>query len=238
MSAQVADTQTPASNGAGGPLYCSEMPLLSRDPALLEAFRRGERRALHQIYQHYAEKVVALLRSGFTFESQGRTLRFSGFASALEIEDYVQEIFLKAFSERSRANYDGVRPFTPYLLRIARNYVLDELRSLHTSVDRFATPIDDTEPAADDSPGADTQLDVQRARATIAAFVASRPELEQRYIRARFLGDRSLLAAARELDISRTRARLLERKIIKALRRHLSRVGESVADVLMLGASK
>ena len=47
---------------------------------------------------------------------------------AWELEDTVQTVFLRAFDERARLAYDGLRPYRNYLFSIARNLVIDGLR--------------------------------------------------------------------------------------------------------------
>lgn len=102
--------------------------LLMEDRQLLERYRAGEADALERIYRHYIGQVEALLRAGFSFSSGGKMLRFVGYRSAFERQEAVQETFIRAFSERARMGYSGLKPFAPYLLGIARNYVIDEFR--------------------------------------------------------------------------------------------------------------
>ena len=48
------------------------MTRLTEDRALLEAFRRGERAALDEVYREYARPLFGLLREGFSFKSGGK----------------------------------------------------------------------------------------------------------------------------------------------------------------------
>lgn len=102
--------------------------LLMEDRQLLARYRAGEADALERIYRHYVGQVEALLRAGFTFASGGKVLRFVGYRSAFERQEAIQETFIRAFSARAREGYSGLKPFAPYLLGIARNYVIDEFR--------------------------------------------------------------------------------------------------------------
>ena len=43
------------------------MSLLIERRELLDRFKRGERRALEEVYRHYAPEVAAFLQRGFTF---------------------------------------------------------------------------------------------------------------------------------------------------------------------------
>ncbi len=101
---------------------------LMEDRAWLDAYRAGRPDALEAVYARYAARVVALLRGGFSFSSQGATFRFAGYRSALELQEAVQEVFARAFSPAARQGYSGLRPFEPYLLGIARNLVIDDFR--------------------------------------------------------------------------------------------------------------
>ena len=102
---------------------------LPEDRALLDAFRHGQHEALVQVYQHYAPIVAGVLKAGFMFESQGRRCRFRGLSSAFDVEDRLQEVFARAFVERARLAYDGLAPYQAYIVRIARNLVIDDFRS-------------------------------------------------------------------------------------------------------------
>jgi RNA polymerase sigma-70 factor, ECF subfamily len=48
--------------------------------------------------------------------------------AAANVEDLVQDSFMRAFSPPARAAYDGIRDYGPYLLTIVRNTVADALR--------------------------------------------------------------------------------------------------------------
>jgi RNA polymerase sigma-70 factor (ECF subfamily) len=101
---------------------------MMEDRALLDAFREGRRDALLRIYELYRQDVVKLLRGGFSFGSGGERHRFTGYTDAFSLEEALQETFLKAFSAQARQGYNGLQPFRPYLLGIARNLVIDDFR--------------------------------------------------------------------------------------------------------------
>ena len=103
--------------------------MLTDDRELLEAFRRGDKDALVTVYRAYAPVVGRVLAAGFTFESQGRSCHFRGLRSAFDREDRLQDVFTRAFAERARLAYDGLTPYQAYLLKIARNLVIDEFRA-------------------------------------------------------------------------------------------------------------
>jgi RNA polymerase sigma factor (sigma-70 family) len=104
------------------------MTLLVKNRALREAFRRGEKAALTEIYFVYAEALFAMLSSGFTIHSGNKRILFKGYREPWRLEGAVQEIFTRAFAESARLAYDGFRSYKNYLFTIARNYVVDAYR--------------------------------------------------------------------------------------------------------------
>src|SRR5262249_47400158 len=115
-------------------LACTEeaqVTLLLESRPLLDGFRRGDQAALLAVYRHYVRDVARFLTRGFSFSSDGKPCMFRGFAGGYEIEAALQEVFRRAFEERARLAYNGIDPYRPYLLRIARNAVINDLKSRH-----------------------------------------------------------------------------------------------------------
>lgn len=123
--------------------------LLEENREVLDAFRRGDRRALEQVFTAYAPAVAGFLRAGFSFESGGKRCRFKGARTELDLEDRVHEVFLKAFSENARLNYDGLTPYKTYLFTITRNSVIDDFRRKEHALIEYT--IDERPEAADTS---------------------------------------------------------------------------------------
>jgi DNA-directed RNA polymerase specialized sigma24 family protein len=94
------------------------MPFFRENPDLLPAFRAGRRDVLERLYWATVERVEHIVRHGFWAASSGK--RVPG-VTASEVGDVVQEVFVRAFGERARNSYDGLREYTPYLSKIARN---------------------------------------------------------------------------------------------------------------------
>ena len=83
-------------------------PSLHNAPGLLERFRRGSRDAMEAVYWAYAPRVELWVRRGFRIKYG---VRVPGVRSD-DLEDLVQEIFAKAFSDKARLSFDGaVRGF-------------------------------------------------------------------------------------------------------------------------------
>ena len=93
---------------------------------LLARFKTGERRALEEVYRHYVADVANFLRRGFSFTSRERTFRFSGYLQPFDLDNAVQETFVRAFKDSARLGYDGLHSYKNYLLAIARNLVVDD----------------------------------------------------------------------------------------------------------------
>jgi RNA polymerase sigma-70 factor (ECF subfamily) len=181
------------------------------DRTLVEAFRRGERAALERVYNEHVDGVERMIRAGLA-----RARRFS----AANLADLVQDVFLRAFSERARSSYDGKRAYGPYLATLTRNVLIDWLRrpSNDPSSGGTAEELVDltTEPGQ-------TELFEAELVATTASYVEKlSPELkrvhEERFVRAS-----SQRSAAEALGISRQNMRTLERRLVDGLRRALSR---------------
>src|SRR4051812_23818597 len=92
-------------------------------PALLRRFCEGDPPALSEVFRAHVEALARVLRAR---AHQGGA--FSHVRAAMEIENVVFETFARAFEPRARSMYDGIRPFGHYLLGIARNVVLEQLR--------------------------------------------------------------------------------------------------------------
>ena len=103
------------------------MSFLAEDRQRLEAFRRGEKETLGLVYRHYAAALSRRLAGGIQLEAGNQRLRaeLNGWC---DIEAILQETFVRAFSPKARGAYDGLRPYSAFLLGVARNVLLDEYR--------------------------------------------------------------------------------------------------------------
>ena len=125
------------------------MSLLVDDRQLLKRFRDGDGQALEQVFNHYAAYVAGLLRKGFSFSAGGNTARFAGYVGIFDLEDALQEVFRRAFSEAARSNYDGLRPYRAYLTAITKNTVINDYLARRRALERFS--VDDSETYPDDA---------------------------------------------------------------------------------------
>lgn len=104
------------------------MTWLLEDRKRLDGFRVGDPRVLAEVYKHYSPQISRTIALGFNVRTEDGMTRFQGLGSAFDLADVVQETFVRAFRQKARDSYDGLRPFRAYLMAIARNLVLDLLR--------------------------------------------------------------------------------------------------------------
>ena len=207
--------------------------MLHLDPDLLQSYRNGETRAYESLYRHYSSSVAAFLRGGFSFTSQGRTCRYRGGHYGVDVDGVVQETFARAFSETTRRNYDGERPFKNYLFSIAKNLVLRELQRRERLVSVDPQVEDATDFLASRSPFegfTSTPGSPERAVADeqlseiIRAFVSDLGPEETEFFSLRFAQSMTQEATADTMKVTRARVKLLEknlrRRFLDALRVH------------------
>jgi RNA polymerase sigma-70 factor (ECF subfamily) len=208
--------------------------LLVEDRALLDGFRAGTPDALRRVYAHYLPRVQGQLRAGFSFSSDGRMMRFTGFREAFDVDNSTQEVFARAFAPRARLAYDGLRPYGEYLMAIARNYVLNELRR------KEALVVDEREADGVPAPPLEEEIEERELDRLLAAFTATLDGRDRAYYEARFGQARSQVDAAKALGVTRIVARRIEARIKAALLEHmkengyLSSVPEAIAGALLL----
>jgi len=196
------------------------MDLLLADRALLDAFRRGERAALERVYHAYVDRVFDLVRYGF-FVAGGT--RVAGTAAPGDQREVVHDVFVKAFAERARLAYDGLRPYLPYLLRVARNVLVDRWRRQGAELAGVDADVAEIEPdgaaAPDDSAVEDLHWKALR-EATQACVTEMDVEM-RRFVQHRFEDDLPQREVAARMGITRRRVRTLEDRVLARLRAYL-----------------
>lgn len=195
------------------------------EAGLLRAFRRGDPDALEAIYLAHVREVEGWVR--------GALLR-SGRLTASDLADIVQDVFLRAFSESARSSYDGLRPYPPFLMTVARNLFVDwarrsgrELPSSDVLDGALAgggagaaeAACDDGSVVGDGEPFAPAVV------ALADGYVKSLPDELRRVHHERFVLGTPQRQAAETLGISRQALRTLEKKLIVGLRRRLREAG-------------
>jgi RNA polymerase sigma-70 factor (ECF subfamily) len=203
------------------------MTVFQEHSGLLKRFRDGCREALEVVYRHYFSDVFRLFRRGFVTGTPPTSV------PALDDDrsgELVQEVFLKAFDERGRLAYDGLRPYRPYLLRIAKNLRIDVARRERHRVaegdGNAAGPGIDIDQVADEGSailpgGYEETLDWQAKLQATQEFVAGLPDIERRFVTLRFVDEQPQADVAAALKVTRRRVRTLEKRIQDRLQQHL-----------------
>ena len=209
------------------------MTILNENRDLLDAFRRGEHEALTTVYHAYSDAVLRCLQTGFTDKHKGTFIR--GVENINERLDLLQDIFLKAFSKNARESYDGIRPYRAFLLTIARNRLIDYWRA-HAR-NPVAAGHDHSDGYGDDLPenihlqaeetdaSEEDRIFWQQCLEASDEFVSKQNVRHQQFIALRFREELPLLEVARQLKMSRWKARALEGKLQQNLEKHLRQKG-------------
>jgi RNA polymerase sigma-70 factor (ECF subfamily) len=183
----------------------SEAVVLEADRALLDAFRAGDHAALERIYRDFVDDVFRLVARVERHPAEQRAR--------------VQDVFVRAFADRARAAYDGIRPYRPYLLRLARNCVIDHAR--RQSAERAARVELDLDALSSEPEPIDPVQVQQRDRA--AAYIATLDAEARELVRLRFTLELSQAATAEQLRVTRRRVRTVEARVIAGLRKFLKK---------------
>lgn len=211
---------------------------LEDDPERVEAFRRGDRELLAQLYHAHVPAVEKLLRLGFTFTSQGKTVRFRGFQEPFLLQESIQEGFLRAFREEARQAWNPGKPWRPYLLAIVRNQVIDQFRKQQVE-QRYFVPLarmageDESEQDALDklssseesSASPEMKAFQSQLGKILSVFLEELDEGDRDTVRLHMLGDMTQQELADHLNESRNDVRKRIREIRSKLLRHLKREG-------------
>jgi RNA polymerase sigma-70 factor (ECF subfamily) len=204
------DARAPFAVSRGAGDRASVMEIFGNDHGLLRRFREGDREALAQVYWACVDRVEGLLR---------RRLATAGNASPSDLEDLVQEVFIRAFAADTRLAYDGLRPFVPYLFTIARNTLVDWWRRRGREVPLALTLDDAPEEMTADGAG---NFDDARTMAVVERFVRALPADLRAVHEARFDRGLSQRDAAAALGMGRQALRTLERRLTDQLRQALA----------------
>ena len=131
----------------------------------------------------------------------------------------MQETFARAFTEKARGAYNGIDPYRPYLMRIAKNLLIDRFRA----ASKHEVELDDNAPFELGEEPVDLDWEQRRA-ATVEYLATVDPEMRQ-IVRLRFEDELSQDEVAAKLGCSRRRVRTLEARAQKELRTWLHKRG-------------
>lgn len=196
------------------------MTLFQERRELLARFRAGERRALEEAYRFYAPIVGTFLAHGFSFASGSQTMRFRGYREPFDLDNALAETFVRAFREPARLGYDGIKPYKNYLLTIARNLVIDELRSKDATMSAVVLSADIEEtvsPDPSDSPTAEEGLLAKELGDLCERFVGRLGDRERIFFKARFEEAHTQVEAGHAAGLSHMQARTMEKRLRQRL---------------------
>jgi RNA polymerase sigma-70 factor (ECF subfamily) len=183
------------------------------DRRLVEGARKGDGQALGQLYQRHVDRVYSYIL-------------FRVRAEALA-EDLTQDVFFQAL--RSLDSFDWRGAVAPWLLRIARNAIIDHWRRRARRPERAMSMLDANEDeddrlerwmaASDTGALADVDLAVDRERIAQAADLLT--ELQRQVVALRFAAGLSIKETADAMGRSEGAIKNLQHHALRALRRHL-----------------
>jgi RNA polymerase sigma factor (sigma-70 family) len=174
------------------------------DARTLQHFREGDPETLGRVYRAHAEALARMLRA-MAWRGRG----FGQVRSALELENTVLETFARAFEPRTRAAYDGVRPYGHFLVGIARNVLLEQTRQREVAVG--LEPFEEVGEAPEEGEGLVQALEDREVEGLLASFKEGLTEEERRLFELRF-GEEGVAqeGVAEQLGLTRIQVRRRE----------------------------
>ncbi len=192
----------------------------------MDGFRRGQQSALKEVYCAYSKGLFAMLAKGFHIRAGETHYYFKGYREPWKLENAVQEVFVRAFSDSARMGYDGVRPYRNYLFMIARNYVIDSFRKNR----REFVPIDELPEGNLDGPmegfqnrppSPEKAAFEKRLQSHVEEFVTSLNAEERAIYAARFVQGQSIEAVSEELGVTEYAVKKCEKRTKKSFFKYM-----------------
>ncbi len=222
---------------------------LAKNPKLIEAFKKGDRKAMDEIYRHYAPGVTSFLRKGFSFRSATGNFYFKGIQDPSELKSAVQEVFRRAFEAKARNSYNGAYSFTNWVLAISRNMVINQFRNREIAFSEYISGSDERShlTVLDDevteeftgllygqpSPSQDTKMETTELKTLIDKFMGELDEHDRSLLVLRFAEGRGQEETAEAIGSTRMKVRTAESRLRSRLRAYLRNSG--YIDNLPLG---
>ncbi|MBN2529422.1 MAG: sigma-70 family RNA polymerase sigma factor [Deltaproteobacteria bacterium] len=206
------------------------MTIFLENRLLLVDFKAGKKEALHEVYNAYFKEVERLISKGWISKKTGAR-SFINTAGDNDLRtELIQEIFLRAFSKKARLSYDGVRFYKNYLLMLARNVILNFVAAHSDNITIRIDRESDVERMNAHSTFSDEsryyespeeRLLWQRRIQAVHDYLVRLDVTLQQFAQLRFNQEMPLLRVARQLQITRGKARYMEQIIKSELKRFL-----------------
>ena len=196
--------------------WCSFMAkdLLLDDPDLLEGFRKGKPQALEAVWEYYFGLVHRVAREGID--------KYPGLRSIPDLEDAIALVFDAAFGPDARRRYDGITPYSRFLVGIARNvvrrFILKQRRDPVWSPERG----DDLQSVTENPE--ETVLNEEK-RKVVADFPNLLNHLEKKVFQGYYKDGLSEERLAVVLGMTRYRVRKVLKQVEHRLQSHLKDLG-------------
>jgi DNA-directed RNA polymerase specialized sigma24 family protein len=174
------------------------------DSRTLKGFQEGDPDILGQVYRAHAEALTRVLKT-LAWKGGGR----GQMRGALEVENTVLETFARAFEPRTRGAYDGIRPYGHFLVGIARNVMLEQMRGRETAVG--LEPFEEVGEVPEDGEGTARMLEDREMEGLLRTFKQGLSAEERALFELRF-GEEALAqeGAAERLGLTRIQVRRRE----------------------------
>ena len=205
------------------------------DAELRRGYKTGDPVGLRTVYVALVDDVARLVRRGFTLDRSGGG-RVLGILDDDTLRDLVQETFSKAFTPRARQSYDGIQPLRPWVLRIAKNLMIDRLRrggrelplsSLGNPASEDGGIHDIDSLIAHDAPFPEphVSLDERRLQDATRSYIGSLNDERRAFFQLRYGEGHAQHEVATRMGVTRRRVRTLEADVREGLRRVLAAQG-------------
>lgn len=189
---------------------------------MVELAKGGDSQAFGKLYQRYVDRVYSFV----AFRVRDPRLA----------EDLTQEVFIQAL--RGLESFDWRGSMAPWLLRIARNTVIDHWRRSARRLERPWSAIEPGEDdddlsrlekmvAEEDEQSAMTQAEQALDRESVTRAAAQLTELQQQVLALRFSAGLSIRETAEVMRRSEGAIKNLQHHALRGLRRHLEHTGIS-----------
>jgi RNA polymerase sigma factor (sigma-70 family) len=195
---------------------------LDGNPLLLAKYRRGDEDTLALVFDAYAAALAGSVRAGIPFMADGQRMRIGQDLLEQEVEMIVQETFVRAFGEKARHSYDGVRPYRTWLFAIARNLLIDLARGRLRSPRIVA--LDDVEELVEEQRSPEEAVADAQLASLVTQFTTELGEPEKTIYRLRYEENKSARETGAALQMTEIQVRRRDAKLrdqlLAFLRRH------------------